>query len=123
VARKKKKYDWKKITRREILIIVGFAILALVVWFYFETSYLPNFPGFPGDLPNIDNFDAVDSFENAYKDYQNKKSDYDQYLAKNKYVGKIYRAVTLIPYPSFLFIRIIRWMVSRKKTKLKLKRK
>lgn len=119
MARKKKKYDWKKLTRREVLIIVGFAILALVVWIYFETSYLPSFPGLPGELPKIDNFNAADSFEQALKDYQNKKSEYDNYLAKNKYVGRIYRAITLIPYPSFLLIRIIRWYITRKKPRIK----
>jgi hypothetical protein len=119
VARKKKKFDWKKIFRREGLIIFGFALLTLLVWFYFETSYLPKFPGMPGELPSVENFDAADSFEQAFKEYQNKKNEYDEYLAKNKYVGKIYRAVTLIPYPSFLLIRIIRWAISRKKQKKK----
>jgi hypothetical protein len=119
VARKKKKFDWKKISKREVMIIFGFAVLAIVVWFYFENSYLPKFPGLPGELPIIENFDAADSFDNALKDYQDKRNEYDEYLAKNKYVGKIYRAVTLIPYPSFLLIRITRWVISRRKPKKK----
>jgi hypothetical protein len=123
VARKKKKYDWKKITRREIIIFISFALLALIVWVFFENSYLPKFPGLPGELPSIDNFDAVDSFEKALEEYQNKKSQYDDYLSKNKYVGKIYRAITLIPYPSFLLIRIIRWIISKRNPKKKTKTK
>lgn len=117
MARKKKKFDWKKISKREALIIFGFAFLIFIVWLYFENSYLPKFPGLPGKLPNIENFDAVDSFENALNEYQSKKKQYDEYLSKIRYVGKIYRAVTIIPYPSFILIRLIRWIINRQKPK------
>ena len=105
------------------MIIAGFALLAFTVWIYFEKTYLPKFPGFPGDIPLIENFDAVETFEYALNEYQIKKDKYDEYLKKNKYVGRIYSIVTIIPYPSFMFIRLFRRLFIKKNQKKRIKAK
>lgn len=122
MAKRKKKKDWKKFLLREGMIILGCLLIAGVVYLFLEYSYKPEFPGLPGEMPKASAYDVAEAFNSALDSYYNKKREYEEYLSQDKYLGTIYKVVTIVPYPILLTIRIVRMLKKDKKPK-KRKRK